>query len=210
MKGIRILALSFFYILTVSPSVFSQKKINLPLSKQIDSLKEEDQKPVKMKDKAVAEFQLAIHRNFPLVKNILDKYDFPGYDLVGKESSDNYWILVQHSDFDLEFQKRALKLMKVQLDKSNASGQYYAYLIDRISINEGRPQTYGTQVNMSEKGTKIKPCIDTLTLDERRASVGLPPIKEYLKKCDEAYYEMNKDHLNKPTINTDSLKKNGR
>ena len=100
--------------------------------------------------------------------------------------------------------------MKVQVDKKNASGQNYAYLIDRINLNEGKQQVYGTQVNMGENGTTIKPCIDTLNLDKRRLAVGLPSIKDYLKKCDEMFYEMNKGRLNKSSnTKTDSTKKNG-
>lgn len=118
---------------------------------------------------------------------------FPGYDLVGKESSVNYRMLVQHSDFDVPFQKRVLELMKIQVDKQNASGQNYAYLIDRINLNEGCEQIYATQVNMGDRGTTLKPCADTANLDKRRLSVGLSPIKDYLKKCDDVYKELNKN-----------------
>ncbi len=173
------------------------KKFNLSLSKQIDSLAKEDQSALTIQnsENAAAHFQKVIRSNFPLVKKIADKHGFPSYDLVGKESSNNYWMLVQHSDFDLPFQKKILKLMKLEVDKKNASGQNYAYLIDRININEGKPQIYGTQVNMGENGTKIKPCSDTLNLDKRRLSVGLKPIKDYLKQCDDMFLEMNKDRI---------------
>jgi len=179
---------------------FGQTKFSKVLSQQIDSLKFEDQKPLQIKnsDSAAIAFQRVIRTNFPFVKNILSQYGFPGNDLVGEESSNNYWLLVQHSDFDVPFQKRALELMKVQVDLKNASGQKYAYLLDRININESRPQIYGTQVNMGEKGTTLKPCIDPSKLDERRLSVGLSPIKEYIKKCDDMFYEMNKGKLIKP------------
>ena len=187
------------------------KKFNFSLSKQIDSLKDADQSPLNIKnaDSAAKEFQKIIRSNFPSIKNIADKNGFPGYDLVGKESSNNYWMLVQHSDFDVLFQKRVLKLMKIKVDKKNASGQNYAYLIDRINLNEGKQQIYGTQIIMGEGGTKLKPCVDTLNLDKRRLSVGLKPIKEYLKQCDEMFYEMNKNRI-KPTENkADTTKKNG-
>jgi hypothetical protein len=173
------------------------KKFNLTLSKQIDSLAKEDQSALTIQnsENAAAHFQKVIRSSFPLVKKIAEKHGFPGYDLVGKESSNNYWMLVQHSDFDLPFQKKILKLMKLEVDKKNASGQNYAYLIDRININEGKPQIYGTQVNMGENGTKIKTCSDTLNLDKRRLSVGLKPIKDYLKQCDDMFFEMNKDRI---------------
>ena len=186
------------------------KKFNFSLSKQIDSLKDADQSPLNIKnaDSAAKEFQKIIRSNFPSIKNIADKNGFPGYDLVGKESSNNYWMLVQHSDFDVSFQKRVLKLMKIKVDKKNASGQNYAYLIDRINLNEGKQQIYGTQIIMGEGGTKLKPCVDTLNLDRRRLSVGLKPIKEYLKKCDEMFYEMNKDRIKPAENKADTTNKN--
>ena len=173
--------------------------INKSLSKLIDSLKEEDQRPAKLQnsDSAAKEFQKITKSNFSLIKSILNQYGFPGYDLVGKESSDNYWLIVQHSDFDVRFQKRALALMKYQVLKKNASGQKYAYLIDRVNINEGRKQLYGTQVNMGENGTTLKPCMDSTHLDIRRKEMGLPPIKEYLLKCNQVFQEMNKERLSK-------------
>ncbi len=208
----RIKFVTFLFCFSfVTVAVFGQtKKLNNNLSYLIDSLKNADQSPLAIKnaDSASKAFQKIIRSNFLSVKTIADKFGFPGYDLVGKESSNNYWLLVQHSDFDVPFQKRILKLMKVQVDKKNASGQNYAYLIDRINLNEGKQQVYGTQVNMGENGTTIKPCIDTTNLDKRRLSVGLTPIKDYLKKCDEMFYEMNKDKLKKSS-NKDSTKKNG-
>jgi len=202
----------FFYFFVLTFTTFGQsKKFNATLSKQIDSLKNADQSPMKMKnsDSAAKEFQKIIRSNFSVIKDIANKYQFPGYDLVGKESSNNYWMLVQHSDFDVVFQKRMLKLMKLKVDKKNASGQNYAYLIDRINLNEGKEQVYGTQIIMGEGGTKLKPCIDTFNLDKRRLSVGLKPIKEYLQQCDEMFYEMNKDRVKPIENKADTTKKNG-
>ncbi len=125
--------------------------------------------------------------NFPLAKKILNEHGFPGYKMVGKESSGNYFLFVQHSDFDVAFQKQVLPLIKAEVDKNNASGAMYAYLVDRINLNEGMEQVYGTQVIMGKNGTKLKPCMDTLNLDKRRLVVGLSPIKDYLKKCDEVF-----------------------
>lgn len=199
MKSLKISTCIFLWLLTVS--TFGQhKKFNLALSKQIDSLKNADQSPITIKnaDSAEKAFKRIIRTNFPIIKSIADRYGFPGSDLVGKQSSDNYWLLIQHSDFDVLFQKRLLQLMKVQVDKKNASGQNYAYLIDRTNLNEGKKQVYGTQVNMGPNGTTIKPCVDTAELDKRRFSVGLTSIKNYLKKCDEMFYEMNKGRLNNP------------
>ena len=158
----------------------------------VDSLYNEDQncQYIKPVDSAVAAYQRAIHARFPEMKRIVDTYGFPGYDMLGKEGAGHFFVLVQHSDFDVAFQKKALELMKPQVKKGNASGQSYAYLTDRVEINEGRLQIYGTQVNMSAN-TQPKPCIDPKNLDKRRKSVGLSPIKDYLEQCNEAYFQLN-------------------
>lgn len=172
---------------------------NKALAHTIDSLYNAEQACAQIKptDSASAAYKRVNHSNFPIVKQILDKYGFPGYDLVGKAGSDNYFVLVQHSDTSVEFQKKALKLMKKQVDKKNATGPNYGYLVDRINLNTGKKQIYGTQVIMGVNGTTLKPCTDTLNLDKRRKSIGLSPIKDYLEQCDEVFRQLNPDKFKK-------------
>lgn len=70
------------------------RKFNKTLSELIDSLKNADQRPLAIKNanSAGQAFKEIIHSNFQSVKAISGKYGFPGYDLVGKESSNNYWM----------------------------------------------------------------------------------------------------------------------
>ncbi len=119
MTQLKIATLFFCFALMTFATFGQSKKFNAALSKQIDSLAKADQSPLTIKnsDSAAKGFQKIIRSNFPFVKKVADKYGFPGYDLVGKESSNNYWMLVQHSDFDVPFQKRMLKLMKLKVDK---------------------------------------------------------------------------------------------
>lgn len=175
-------------------------KENLP--RVIDSLYRADQSTAKIKppDSAAAAFQRVIRSNFPLVESIFRKYGFPGYDLVGSQSSDQYFTLVQHSDFNVSFQLEVLKDMKQKVEAKNATGQNFAYLTDRTELNQGRPQVYGTQVLMSAN-TKLKPCIDTINLDKRRLSVGLGPIQEYIDQCNAVFFQMNPQEKNKPARN---------
>ncbi len=190
---------SFIILSTVVVSYGQNKKINTALVQIIDSLYKADQgcASIKPSDSAAAKYQRVIRTNFPLIQSILNNHGFPGYDLVGKEGSANYFLLVQHSDFDINFQKKALTFMKKQVDKKNASGSTYAFLVDRVELNSGNEQIYGTQVQMGRNGTKLKPCIDTLNLDKRRKAVGLMPIKEYLQQCDETFKEMNPTEMKK-------------
>ena len=61
---------------------------------------------------------------------------------------------------------------------------------------------------MGGSGTKIRLCIDTLNLNKRRLSVGLTTIEEYLKQCDDIFYELNKDRKKNNYNQADSAKKN--
>jgi hypothetical protein len=56
-----------------------------------------------------------------------------------------------------------------------------AYLLDRVSIREEGFQIYGTQVEIRNGIPQVLPVKDPDQLDERRASVGLANIAEYLK-----------------------------
>lgn len=121
--------------------------------------------------------------NFYRLKKITDTYGFPGYTMVGKDFSDSFWNLVQHQDNHLEYQKEVLALMKIEVDKKNASGTYYAYLTDRVLVNSNEEQEFGTQMRINEAGTSYepKPVIDPANLNTRRASVGLTTIEEYIQ-----------------------------
>jgi hypothetical protein len=171
------------------------------LPQLIDSLYQADQSTVNIRpaDSAAAAYQRVIRTNFPYVSAIFRRHGFPGFDLVGKETSNKYFLLVQHSDFDPNFQLKVLKSMKQKVDKQNASGQNFAFLTDRTELNNGCPQIYGTQVFMS-RDTKIKPCVDTLNLNQRRKSVGLSTIEEYIEKCNDIFYQMNPNEK-RPTKN---------
>lgn len=162
------------------------------LTKLIDSMHHADQSCVNIQpvDSAAAVFKRVNESNFPFIESIFQQYGFPGYDFIGEEFSDKYFVLVQHSDKHVEFQQEVLQKMKKEVAKQNASGQNFAFLSDRIEINNGRPQIYGTQVYMSGN-TTLKPCIDTANLDIRRKSVGLEPIQDYINQCNEVFYMLN-------------------
>jgi hypothetical protein len=122
-------------------------------------------------------------RNGIEVRKIFFKYGFPNYDLVGTRGSSNFWLLVQHQDSDPKFQDSVLTAMKIEAEKGKASLIDYAYLIDRVKLNTGEKQIYGTQMQLNSDGTsyKTQPVIEPEKLNERRALVGLDTIEEYIK-----------------------------
>ena len=88
--------------------------------------------------------------------------------------------------------------MKSQVDKNNADGEGFAYLMDRVLINSGDLQLYGTQLTY-EKGNEGKAmsrrvkCVEEL--DNRRAKIGLKPIQDYLLKATTMHKAMNSEKI---------------
>ncbi|WP_095075001.1 DUF6624 domain-containing protein [Tenacibaculum jejuense] len=129
------------------------------------------------------------------IREIFDKNGFVGFDLAGKEGSDNFWLIVQHSDHNPEFQKEVLKKMKIEVDKGNAQPSSYGLLVDRVKLNTGEKQIYGTQVAYNAKTGQAYPkkLADSSTVNSRRKAIGLEPIEVYLNRMSEMHFEMNKE-----------------
>lgn len=140
--------------------------------------------------------------NKVFLEKVLKKYGYPGYDLVGKEGEKNYWVMAQHCDFDPQFQSIVLEKLKQQVEIENADGRNFGLLTDRVNLNSGKKQVYGTQVTyVRETGQAIpKPLTDSLNVNERRKSVGLEPIEEYLNRMTESHFQMNKENMLKRGI----------
>lgn len=131
------------------------------------------------------------------VQEIFNKHGFVGFDLAGKEGSGNFWLIVQHSDHNPDFQQSVLDKMKIEVEKQNADPSSYGLLVDRVNLNTGKQQVYGTQVDYNiETGQAFpKNLMDSLAVDERRKSIGFPPLAQYLDEMTEMHFEMNKAYF---------------
>lgn len=117
--------------------------------------------------------------NLARFRQILDEHGWPTRNLVGSDGARAAWVLAQHADSDIAFQRRCLELMRNAHILGLAPGPAVAYLTDRVLMNEGRPQIYGTQFT-SLDGDPVPYQIESVAgLDERRARMGLPPMAEY-------------------------------
>jgi hypothetical protein len=122
------------------------------------------------------------------LKVIIEQFGWPGFRIVGPEGTEKMWLLVQHCDWDIEFQKMCLQLLKEAVTEEDAPKRHLAYLMDRVLINEGKPQLYGTQVQITDGEILLSPVEDPDHLDERRKSMGLSPFAEYLSFLKEIYH----------------------
>jgi len=113
------------------------------------------------------------------IEEIIDEYGWVTISKFGKQASFGTWLIVQHSNLDL--QKKSLSLMEKCMDDIDVKN--YAYLKDRVLLRENKQQIYGTQVTIdpTNKIPKVLPTEDEPNLNNRRKEIGLSPIEDYLK-----------------------------
>lgn len=118
--------------------------------------------------------------NVPKVTAMLDQHGWLGPDEIGTEANKTLFLVIQHAPFAT--QKKYLPMMREAVKAGKARGSSLAMLEDRVALAEGRPQVYGSQLLSIDNGPYfVQPIEDPDHVDERRASVGLPPMADYLK-----------------------------
>ena len=118
------------------------------------------------------------------LKEILAKHGFPTKEMVGADAMQGIFLMIQHADEDKEWQKSQLPNIKKAVKNGNMDGQSYAYLYDRIKMNGGEKQLYGTQfakVDSKNKIVELAQTEDLENLDKRRMEIGMMPIEIYKK-----------------------------
>lgn len=125
------------------------------------------------------------------LKNIIKQHGWPTEENFDAQSAQAAFIIAQHANHDDSFQQNALKYLSSL--KSTEACQNYAYLSDRILINRGQPQYYGTLCNSKGDLYPIQgynPSADNSDqtesqlkmMNDRRASASLPTLQESLQK----------------------------
>jgi len=121
-------------------------------------------------------------RNRTRLKEVFDEFGFPTRKMVGKDAMYGIFLMLQHSDGDKEWQKLQLPHIERAVKNGDLQGQSYAYLYDRIKINGGEKQLYGSQFSNVDPVAKTVELADTEDLDNlnlRRREMGMMPIEMY-------------------------------
>lgn len=107
------------------------------------------------------------------LKALIHKYGWPSYENVGPVA-DKAVVLFIHQDADLQFQQHALAVVRAFAEEGEIGWPGYAYLYDRVMVNEGNKQKYGTQGHCTESGFwRPAPMEAPEHVNERRAAVNL-------------------------------------
>ena len=138
-----------------------------------------------MSQEQAVEYALQIERtdstNLVTVKRILDTYGWPSG--LSEDANNAIFLVIDHSD--LETMNKYLGVFQDAASRGILPMQDLVTLEDRILMDSGNPQFYGTQSRQISKEGKsqiyIWPVDNPDKLNGRRASVGLSTIEEYLE-----------------------------
>lgn len=113
------------------------------------------------------------------LQELVTAFGWPTISRVGADASVAAWLLVQHADENLAFQKLCLQLMKSE-PLTEVQQWNIALLEDRILVSEGKLQIYGSQFHKDKSTGKMIPwpIADAAQLDSRRKQVGLRPFEQ--------------------------------
>lgn len=175
-----------------------QRWTNDSLRRVLIALRDEDQKlradfgahatdTVYIKRLVAADSALAV-----VVKGVLDRFGLPTKAMVGADGADAAMLVVQHN---WPLQERVLAMVD-KLPAGQISPQAHAMLEDRVRVHQGKPQRFGTHFNLGKDGLfEFAPATDIEALDERRARMGIMPLREYICFLEEAGMKVNRNSL---------------
>jgi hypothetical protein len=118
--------------------------------------------------------------NLTKVEHLIAKYGWLGSSLVGASGATTLFLVIQHSDLDVQI--KYLPMLRAAVKKGEADPSNLAMLEDRVAMRQAKPQIYGSQIrkDMETGMYYVYHLIETEKVDERRAAVGLGKLSEYV------------------------------
>ncbi len=131
-NSIKHLFMKYIFLTLLFGLKFSiaQKARDITLINKLDSLKKVDQfwrgEGIKLQNGEEVSTRLILYEiikksietdslNHIEIKRIVEEHGFPGFDLVGKEGSGSFWLLIQNQDNYSNFQLYVLDLMEAEV-----------------------------------------------------------------------------------------------
>ena len=118
------------------------------------------------------------HRNQELIISIIEKCGMPTLNEVNQEQMNAIWLGLQHTEN--KYRVKYFPLIEKAVKNGDLSKEQYALMKDRILMDEGKPQIFGSQIING----KLYDLEAPETVNARRQEMGLEPIEDYLKRFD--------------------------
>jgi hypothetical protein len=121
-----------------------------------------------------------VHRkNAAHLRQLIALYGWSAEDIAGHDGAEAAWLIAQHAVGEPDFQRRVLAFLRTCVAENRVPAWHAAYLEDRIAMQEGRPQRYGTQWVQDPTDGRYRPwsLADTDHVNDLRGEVGLGPLQ---------------------------------
>lgn len=119
-----------------------------------------------------------------MLHKVIKEQGYPPASEFGMTTTHDFWILIMHQDTDVELQQAVLDWMKSVLFQGEVIGRDVAYLTDRVAVNKGECQTYGTQFrydDVQDKNLPFEIC-EKKKLKKLRKKIGLMPFETQVNR----------------------------
>ena len=110
------------------------------------------------------------------VLDFIDKYGWLGKSQVGEKANQTLFIVIQHT-LDNTLREKYFPLLKASAEKKESQQSDMATMLDRILVEKGELQVYGTQSRMVDGALELYPIRDSKEVNKRRRKVGLSKLK---------------------------------
>lgn len=112
--------------------------------------------------------------------NLIDKYGWPTASSVTEVAAAGAALIINHTTY--EIRSKYFPMLEAAFEKGEAQPLRYAKMCDRLLVEEGKKQLYGTQWKFEGNKRLPHPIDDPEHVDKRRAEIGLGPLSIYLKE----------------------------
>jgi hypothetical protein len=123
------------------------------------------------------------------LEEIIDSHGWPGLSLVGFNGMSRAWMIAQHGG--ATFLQKTLPLMYEAVKKGDLDESLYGTSLDRVLVQQGKKQMYGTQFDVDAATGQCapKPIEDEEHVDERRLRAGMTSLAEYTEQLCAMYLQ---------------------
>lgn len=116
------------------------------------------------------------HENLEIVVSLLENCGMPTLEEVSREQLGAIWLVLQHSVHP-KYTEKYFPYIEKATNDGDLKKEQYALMKDRILMNQGKPQIYGSQM----KRGKLYKLAEPEKVNARRREMNMEPLEEYLK-----------------------------
>jgi hypothetical protein len=131
-------------------------------------------------------------KNLEELEVLLKEKGWPKRSQVGSEAAGAAFFILQHSNADA--QQMYISMFEKRCRENEANCNQYAFMFDRLRMNQKLPQRFGTHHYLDPgegKTDELYPLEDATRVDEWRKELGLEPLRDYLLRANIKYKPLN-------------------